>query len=114
MSEEGDVQAGDSSLLGSKQKHIALYGCFLRSKIPCLWKSGHPYARMADFGPCLSTVNSYMVKIFQNLEKNLTLLPCDIDIPMLSEILTLGWCVALEKPSINFSFLLFYFLIFQF
>lgn len=89
MSEEGDVQAGESNLLGSKKKHMALYGCFLRSKISCLWKSCHPYSRMAGLGPSPSRVNSYMAKIFQKLEKNPTLLPCDIDIPVLSEILTL-------------------------
>lgn len=54
-----------------------------------LWKCCHPDSRMAGSGPCPNTVNSHMAKIFQKLEKNPILLPRDINIPLLSEILTL-------------------------
>lgn len=70
-------------------RNMALYGCLHSLKISCLWKSCHSYSRMTGFGPCPSTVNSYMVEIFQKLEKIPVLLPSDINIPMLSEILTL-------------------------
>lgn len=110
MNEGGDGQAGDSSLFGSKQKHMALGGCFFRAKISGLQKPHHPYSGLAGFGPCLSTGNSYTVKILQKLEKIPTLLPHDVNMPELSAILSLGCCLACEEPSINPSFLLFDFI----
>lgn len=110
MNEGGDGQAGDSSLIGSKQKHMALGGCFLRAKISCLRKPHDPYSDLAGFGPCPSTGNSYTIKILQKLEKIPALLPRDGNMPELSEILGLGCCLAREEPSINPSFLLFDFI----
>lgn len=63
-----------------------------------VWKCCHPDSRMAGFGPCPSTVNSHMAKIFQKLEKNPTLLPCGINIPVLSEILALNSLLPKSLP----------------